>query len=103
MFALSFGKHQALRGQSPTTRKDLDMTAFYTQKADQILPIFGVSSIDEARDYVAKVDHASIVATDEVVYMNPVTGSVDFANGWDSLGGLLAVEYCSITEAWVEV
>jgi len=79
------------------------MMAFYTQKADQILPIFGVSSIDEARHYVATVDHTSIVETDEAVYMNPVTGSVDFASGWDTLGEVIEVRYCSITEAWVEV
>jgi hypothetical protein len=78
------------------------MTAFYTQQADQILPIFGVTSIDEARDYVAKVDHGSIVASDEDVYMNDATGSVDFASGWNCLEGLVEVEYCAVEETWVE-
>jgi hypothetical protein len=78
------------------------MMAFYTQKADQILPIFGVSSMEEARDYVAEEDRLFVVATDEVVYMNPVTGTVDFDENRNGLDGLIAVEYCSVTEAWVE-
>ena len=78
------------------------MMAFYTQQADQILPILGVSSMDEARDFVAKEDCKFVVATDEVVYMNPVTGTVDFDENWNCLDGLIAVEYCSVTDAWVD-
>jgi len=78
------------------------MTAFYTQKADQILPIFGVSSIEEACDYVPESDRARIVASDEAVYMNVDTGSVDFASGWGGLDGLVEVEYCAVKETWVE-
>jgi len=76
------------------------MNAFYIQKADQIFPIFGVSSIEEARDYVNESDHSRIVETDEAVYMNPNTGSVDFVSGWDSLDGLGEVEFCSATQSW---
>ena len=78
------------------------MSAFYTQQADQILPIFGVSSIEEARDYVIESDHRRIVETNEAVYMHVDTGSVDFASGWNCLEGLVEVEYCAVEEAWVE-
>ena len=81
------------------------MNAFYTQKADQIFPLFGVSSMEEARDYVDKVDHSSIIENDEPVYMNPNTGSVDFASGWDEAGGIVEVvevEFCSENECWIE-
>jgi hypothetical protein len=79
------------------------MRAFYTQQADQILPIFGVSSIDEARDYVGEADYVHIVETNEAVYMHVDTGSVDFESGWNNLEGLVEVDYCTVTEAWVEV
>ena len=75
--------------------------AFYTQKADQIIPIFGVSSFEEARDFVDAADHRRIVLSSDAVYMNPVTGSVDFDLNWDSLDGLFEVEYCAVTDAWV--
>jgi hypothetical protein len=78
------------------------MMAFYTQQADQILPIFGVTSIDEACDYVDEADYVHIVETNEAGYMHVDTGSVDFASGWNCLEGLVEVEYCSVTEAWVE-
>ena len=93
------------RHTETATKRRIDMSAFYTQKADQISPLFGVSSIEEARDYVAKVDHSSIVETDEPVYMNPNTGSVDFASGWDEAGGIVEVvevEFCSENECWIE-
>ena len=78
------------------------MNAYYVQKADQILPIYGVNSIEEARDYVAQEDHARIVATAEDVYMNVATGSVDFESGWDDLSEVVKVEYSAADEQWIE-
>jgi hypothetical protein len=78
------------------------MMAFYTQQADQILPIFGVSSFEEARDLVGSSGHGSIVISSDAVYMNPLTGSVDFDGNWDTLEDVVEVVYCSVTEAWVE-
>ena len=34
---------------------------------------------------------SAIIENDEPVYMNPNTGSVDFASGWDEAGGIAGV------------
>lgn len=82
------------------------MIAFYVQKADSIFPIYGVTSLEEAKKFVAPEDHHRIVETAEPVYMNAHTGSVDFASGWDvediENSDLVMVEYDSLEEAWVE-
>lgn len=84
------------------------MNAYYVQKADQIFPIFGVSSIEEAKTFVDPADHGRIVETDEAVYMHVNTGSVDFESGWDDFeaeadaGNLVEVEYSAEEEQWVE-
>lgn len=79
------------------------MNAFYVQKADEIFPIFGVSSLEEAKGFVCQEDHARIVETDEAIYMNQATGSVDFASGWDNLDEVVEVTYNAETESWEEV
>lgn len=79
------------------------MNAYYTQKANKIFPIYGVASMEEAREFVLPEDHHRIVETAEDVYMNPHTGSVDFESGWDSTDELIQVEYDAESEAWVEV
>jgi len=80
--------------------------AYYVQKADSIFPIYGVTSLEEAKQYVAEEDHGRIIETAEPVYMNPLTGSVDFASGWDvediEESDLVLVEYDSLEEAWKE-
>lgn len=78
------------------------MKAYYTQAADQIFPIFGVNSLEEAKRYVDPVDHHRIIETDEDVYMNPKTGSVDFESGWEDLSEVIKVYYSAEQEAWVE-
>ena len=78
------------------------MNAYYIQKADQIFPIYGVSSMEEAKQYVDHADHKYIVETDEDVYMNPETGSVDFESGWEIVFDLVKVEYGADSEQWVE-
>lgn len=78
------------------------MNAYYIQKAEEIFPIYGVSSLEEAREFVLAEDHGRIVETDEDVYMNPATGSVDFASGWDALTEVVKVTYDAASESWVE-
>lgn len=38
----------------------------------------------------------------EKMYMNPNTGSVDVADGWDSLDGLVEVTWSDTEQTWVE-
>lgn len=75
------------------------MISFYQQKAGELFPIYGVSSFDEAKDFA---DPSTIVSSNEDVYMNPYTGSVDFESGWDDFEGLIEVEYDPSREEWVE-
>ena len=79
------------------------MNAYYIKKAEEIFPIFGVNSLDEASQFVLPEDHRYIVETDEKVYMNLPTGSVDFASGWDDLSEVVDVEYSAQEEQWIEV
>lgn len=76
------------------------MKAYYVQKAQEIFPIYGVNSIEEAKRYVAEEDHGRIIETDEAVYMNPRTGSVDFASAWGDLSDVVEVIYEE--DAWRE-
>ena len=78
------------------------MNAYYTQQSNEIFPIYGVSSIEEAKDFVLPELHHAIIETDESVYMNIPTGSVDFESGWDDLDGLVKVRYDANSESWVE-
>ena len=75
-------------------------SAYYTQKADQIFPIFGVSSIEEANEFAGG---DPVIETHEAVYMNESTGSVDFASGWDDLEEVVEVEFDCEAESWVAV
>lgn len=80
--------------------------AYYVQKADSIFPIYGVTSLEDAKRSVDPEDHHRIVETAEAVYMNPHTGSVDFSSGWDvgdiESSDLVLVAYDSLEEAWTE-
>lgn len=78
------------------------MNAYYIQKADEIFPIYGVNSIDEAKDFVLAEDQRYIVETDESVYMNTATGSVGFESDWDDLSEVVKVDYDANSESWVE-
>ncbi len=77
------------------------MNAYYLQLAEQIFPIFGVSSVEEAKSFVDEKDHGRIVETSEDVYMNLSTGSVDFESGWDSLDEVVKVTFDADSESWV--
>ena len=59
------------------------MNAYYTQQADQITTIFGVNSLEEAQDFSGGLE---VIETDENIYMNQCTGSVDFESNWDAEG-----------------
>lgn len=78
------------------------MNAYYTQIANEIFPIYGVSSIEEAKRYIPENQHQYIVETDEDVYMNPETGSVGFESDWDDLEEVVKVEFNSDSESWEE-
>ncbi len=78
------------------------MKAYYVQKADQIFPIYGVNSIEEAKEFVLPEDHSRIVETAEAVFMNIATGSVGFESEWDNLDEVVEVRYDAEQEAWVE-
>jgi hypothetical protein len=77
------------------------MKAFYSQQADKLYPIYGVSTFAEAQRYAIK---ASIIETDEKVFMNICTGSVDFESGWHDAdiddGSLVEVIFNSDSEQW---
>ena len=81
------------------------MNAYYEQSANEIFPIFGVSSLDEAQQFAS--GNGRLVETDEAVYMNVATGSVDFASGWDEKdiesGAVVEVRFDVSEESWVEV
>lgn len=76
--------------------------AYYIQEANKLFPIFGVSSMQEAKNYVDEKDHNRIIESAERVLMNPTTGSVDFESGWGDLDGLAEVRYNAEEETWVE-
>lgn len=59
------------------------MNAYYTQVANQISPIFGVNSVEEAEEFSGG---AKVIKTSDSVFMNPATGSVDFSSNWESEG-----------------
>lgn len=78
------------------------MNAFYVQKAGKVYPIFGVASIEEAKQFVPQSEWGTIVETDEAVYMNTQTGSLGFASEWDDLTEVVEVKFDAQTESWVE-
>lgn len=78
------------------------MKAFYVKLADQIFPIFGATSIDDAKRWVPPAAHERIIETSEDVYINPLTGSIDFQSGWDDLEEVVKAEYSVEEERWIE-
>ena len=78
------------------------MNSYYLQQADQITPIFGVSSLEEAKRFVVEDEHCYIVETNEDVYMNPETGSVAFEGEWSDLDEVVRVNFDGFSEGWVE-
>ena len=79
------------------------MNAYYTQVANQIFPIFGVNSIEEAEEVSGS---AKVIETSDSVLMNPQTGSVDFSSNWKfegaDLSELVEVTYDITLESWIE-
>ena len=73
--------------------------SYYTQEADQLFPLFGVSDIEEAQSFAPG---QTIIYTAEDVYMNAATGSVDFAGGWDDLAQVVKVVFDPESETWIE-
>ena len=79
------------------------MKAYYVQVAGELTPIFGVSSLEEALEFVSEEDRRYVVESEERVYMHPHTGSVDIESGWDGdTEGLEEVRFCAEQEAWVQ-
>lgn len=88
------------------------MNAYYQQIANALYPIYGVSSMHEAAKFAG--NEGRIVESSENVYMNPHTGSVDFADNWmadvgaedeselSEAYGLIHVEYDAESESWTE-
>jgi len=72
---------------------------YYTQKADRIEPLFGVSDMAEAQSFAPG---RAIIYTAEAVYMNAATGSVDFEGGWDDLSEVVKVIWDPESEYWIE-
>jgi hypothetical protein len=77
------------------------MKAFYNQLADKIYPIYGVSTLAEAQQYAPA---GRIIETEEKVYMNIATGSVDFSSGWADAdiadNSVVEVSFNADSEAW---
>lgn len=76
--------------------------SYYTQQAQNIFPIFGVSSLEEAKEFVPTEKHSTIVETAEDVYMNTHTGSVGFESDWENLDEVVKVYFCVESESWAE-
>ena len=78
------------------------MNAYYTQVADQIFPIFGVNSIEEAEEVSGSV---KVIETSDSVLMNSLTGRVDFSSNWKSevvdLSDFVEVTYDITEECWI--
>jgi hypothetical protein len=74
--------------------------AYYTQSADKIYPIYGVSSKDEAEQCA---DGKRVIETAEAVYMNLETGSVGFESDWDNLEEVSEVWFDADVGAWTLV
>lgn len=87
------------------------MNAYYEQIAQNIFPILGVNSMEEAQQFAS--GKGRIVETADAVWMNPNTGSVDFASNWladvgaddeselSSDHGLIEVTFDAESESWV--
>ena len=73
--------------------------ACYTQEADRIFPLYGVSDMEEAQSFAPG---QTIIETTEDVYMNAATGSVDFEGGWDDLSEVVKVTFDPGAEYWIE-
>ena len=82
------------------------MNAYYVQKAEELFPVFGVSSIEEAKQFVDAADYSRIIETADPIYMHINTGSVDFSSNWEDFdseveaGNLAEVSYDAETESW---
>ena len=85
------------------------MISYYLQEDDKLMPIFGVSSMDEAESFVDCHKRGNVVESVEPVFMSVDTGSVDFESGWLSYnesiegGELVEVVYDVNEEGWVQV
>ena len=79
------------------------MNAYYTQAANQIFPIFGVNSIEEAKEFAGGKE---VIETSDSVFMNRHTGSVDFSSNWESegvdLNDLVEVIFDANEESWID-
>ena len=79
------------------------MNAYYIQVADQIFPIFGVNSIEEAEEFSGG---AKVIETSDLVLMNPQTGTVDFSSNWTlegvDLSDFVEVTYDITNERWIQ-
>ena len=79
------------------------MNAYYTQVADQVFPIFGVNSIEEAEEFSGS---AKVIETSDSVLMHSHTRIVDFSSNWKlegaDLSELVEVTYDITEERWIE-
>ena len=79
------------------------MNAYYIQVADQIFPIFGANSIEEAEEVSGS---EKVIETSDLVLMNPQTGTVDFSSNWTlegvDLSDLVEVTYDITKESWIQ-
>ena len=77
------------------------MKSFYNQQSERLYPIYGVSTLAEALEYAPD---GLIIESDEKVYMNIETGSVDFTSGWEDAdienGSVVEVEFNAEYEQW---
>ena len=78
------------------------MKAFYIQQAEQISPIFGAASLQEAQEF-SGCHPRYVIQTAEAVMMNPDTGSVGFESDWEEgVEALVPVRWCLDSEGWIE-
>ena len=79
------------------------MNAYYIQVADQIFPIFGANSIEEAEEVSGS---EKVIETSDLVLMNPQTGTVDFSSNWTlegvDLSDFVEVTYDITNERWIQ-
>lgn len=71
----------------------------YIQLAQSLTPAYG-ATMEQAKRIYQEGLHPHLVESDEDVYMNPNTGSVDFESNWENLEGLVKVGFSTGTMAW---
>lgn len=76
--------------------------SYYIQVGDEIYPIYGANSMDDARKFFKPEEFEFIIETDERAFMHETTGLVRFESDWESLDDVVEVIFCPDELKWIE-